>query len=176
MTRTGSRDAARGDITRLSGNASGLLARIEDTATADQRYWHAKPDAWSLTEIVQHVALATSGMLRTAQPTRWQPVWWGAAKSAFMTRFLRSSIKIKAPVAAIVPRPGVTWDQARGNLIASVGKWSDFVESDAFDSTFFSHPLVGRLTAAHTARFVSDHFDHHVRQVDRLFASLEKET
>ncbi|MEO8946073.1 MAG: DinB family protein [Gemmatimonadaceae bacterium] len=176
MTANGLRDEARGEVARLSGNASRLLARIEGTAAADQRYWHPEPDAWSLTEIVQHLALVNSGMLRTARPTKWQAGWWGAAKSATMTRFLRSSIKIKAPVAAIVPRPGVTWDQARGNLVASISKWTDFVDGDSFESTFFHHPLVGRLTAAHTAKFVADHFDHHMRQVDRLFAALPKES
>jgi hypothetical protein len=174
VTRRGSRDRARADVARLSGNAAALLARIEGAAGIEELTWRPGADKWSLTEIVQHIALANSGMLRTARPAQWQAAWWEMTKSALITGVLRSSIKVKAPVPSIVPRPGVTWNQARGNLLGSAAKWSDFVEGDSFESTVFNHPIAGRLTAAATARFLADHLEHHARQVEQLFVTLKK--
>jgi hypothetical protein len=167
---TSNRKAAQADIAGLVRRSKELLTHIDRDTTVEQRNWRPKPEAWSIVEIVQHVALATGGMFRTTHPTSPSLRWKGVLKSALMTGVLRSRIKVRAPVSAIVPRPGVTWEEARSRMTEAVAKWAEFVDADSFDATAFKHPLTGRLTAAQTARFVVEHFDHHVRQIDRLFA------
>ena len=129
--------------------------------------------AWSLTDVVQHLSLVNAGMLATARPSvrvipfaRW-------AKSALLRRVLRSRLKIRAPVAAIIPRPGVTWIDARTNLVQSNDRWSEFMEGATFNETGFRHPFVGALIPTETAAFLVEHFNHHRRQVDRLFSGFK---
>lgn len=171
MSIASDREAARADIEGLAERSSALLDRIERATNDEQRNWRPAAGAWSMVEIVQHIALATAGMFRTTHPASTSLRWRGVPKVALMTRVLRSRIKIRAPVSAIVPRPGATWDEARTRLSDAVAKWREFVEGDSFDTTAFRHPLTGRITSAQTARFVAEHFDHHVRQIDRLLTA-----
>lgn len=164
------RNAARTALDLLVGRSDELVERIERDITDDARMRKPGPGVWSLTEVVQHLSLVAGGMLRTGRPTKRGAPFIGAAKMAALRSLLRSRLKIKAPVAAIVPRPGVTWSDARANLRASNDRWRAFVDGDTFDQLVFKHPLVGRLTPVETVTFLVEHFDHHTRQVDRLLA------
>lgn len=172
---TDARLAARRYIEVLTGRSEELIDRIERTIGEGERQSRPAPDAWSLTEIVQHLALVAGGMLRTARPAGRSFPYGGRVKLASLRRILRSPLKIRAPVAAIVPRPGVTWVDASRNLAGSNLRWKAFVDGDDFTRTAFRHPFVGRLGPAETAGFLVEHFEHHVRQVDRLIAWLEAE-
>lgn len=166
------RESARVSISMLERQSAELIQRVERDTTDAERTRKPSIHAWSLTEVVQHLALVAGGMLRGARPVRPRLRFPGAIKSLLLRGVLRSPLKIRTPVAAIVPRPGVTWSDARTNLATSNDRWRAFVEDDTFDQTSFMHPLVGRLTPAETANFLVEHFDHHVRQIDRLLAGL----
>jgi len=172
VSKAGERKSAQASIAVLTRRSGELLARIDRDTTDEQRNWRPEPDAWSIVEIVQHIALATGSIFRTTRPASGRLRWTGAVKSALLTGVLRSRIKIRAPVPAIVPRPGVTWEEAQIRMKAAAARWAEFVASDSFDDTAFKHPLTGRITAAQTATFVVEHFDHHVRQIDRIFAKV----
>jgi hypothetical protein len=172
MTAMDDRNYARDKIEKLRQEETVLIARIErDTSTA-RRARKPAPKAWSLVEVVQHLGLVAGAMFRTRRPAKRRPAMLGAAKSAILAKALRSSLKIPAPVRAIVPASGVTWEEARSTLSSANEMWSAFVDDESFDHTDFLHPLLGRLTPAETALFLVDHFEHHTRQVERLFAEL----
>lgn len=162
--------AAQSALDLLTQRSDELLARIERTTTDEERMKTPEPGAWSLTEVVQHLSLVAGGMLRTGRPAKPGVRFIGSAKLAALRGLLRSRLKIKAPVAAVVPRPGVTWSDAQSNLRASNVRWRAFVDGDTFDETGFKHPFVGRLTPVETVEFLVEHFQHHMRQVDRLLA------
>lgn len=160
--------AAQSALDLLTQRSDELLARIEGTTTDDERLKKPAPGAWSLTEVVQHLSLVAAGMLRTGHTAKPGAPFIGWAKLAALRGLLRSRLKIKAPVAAIVPRPGVMWSDAQSNLRASNVRWRAFVDGNTFDATSFRHPFVGRLTPVETVEFLVEHFQHHMRQVDRL--------
>jgi len=167
------RGMARADIEALTQRSTELIDRVERETTDDERMRKPAPAAWSLTEVTQHLALVTGGMLRTARPSGRSAPLLDKVKTSLLTGILRSRMKMRVPVAGIVPRTGVTWTDARTHVLGSLDRWKAFVDGDTFDDTGFMHPLVGRLTPAQTARFLVEHFEHHMRQVDRLFAGLK---
>jgi hypothetical protein len=173
MTVEGERHLARRDIELLEVRSSELMTRIEQETAEPARISKPAPDVWSITEVVQHLSLVANGMLRTARPAGRSALHLGRIRTGLLRAILRSRLKIRAPVSAIVPRPDVTWMDARTNLAGSNDRWKAFVEGESFDRTAFTHPFVGRLTPAETASFLVEHFDHHIRQIDRLLARLK---
>lgn len=125
-------------------------------------------------EIVEHLSLVANGMLRAARPAATPPSVLNRIKLSVLTGVLPPPIRFPAPVRAIIPRDGTAWNDARSHLIASNMRWSEFVEGDAFDTVGFTHPLVGRLTPYATTSFLVEHFDHHLRQVNRIFAAARR--
>ena len=166
------RDSARTSISVLERQSAELIQRVERDTTDAERTRKPSIDAWSLTEVTQHLALVVGGILRTARPAR-RAAFLGGAKVALLNGVLRSPLKMPAPVSAVVPRPGVTWSDARRNILSSLESWKTFIDGDTFDTTRFHHPLVGSLTPAQTAQFLVEHFGHHRRQTDRLFTDLD---
>lgn len=173
MSETGEREAALSTIETLTRRSNELIVRIERDRTDEERVRKPSPTAWSLTEVVQHISLVGAGMLATARPAVRGIPFGGWAKSALLRGVLRSRMKIRAPVAAIIPQPGITWNDARANLVQSNGRWSEFIEGATFNETGFRHPFVGALRPTETAAFLVEHFNHHMRQVDRLFSGFK---
>ncbi|HEY8309419.1 MAG TPA: DinB family protein [Gemmatimonadaceae bacterium] len=171
MTAPTFRDSARASMTVLERLSTDLVGRIERETSEAERRRKPSPNAWSLAQVTQHLALVSNGMLRTARPRK-RFLYLGDARLALLTLVLRSPLRIPAPAAVIIPAPDVTWSDARGNIVASVERWKNFVESEAFDATRFRHPIVGALSPAQTVQFLVEHFGHHLRQIDALFAGL----
>jgi DinB family protein len=172
MNESGNRATARSHVQMLTRRSMQLIERVERDATDEERIRKPAPDAWSLTEVTQHVALVAGGMLRTAHPAGRSGGPLDSAKSLLLATVLRSPLKIRAPVSAIVPRPGVSWSDARANVRKGLDAWSVFVDGDTFGQIAFRHPFVGSMSPVRTAKFLVDHFEHHMRQVDRIFAGL----
>ncbi|MDQ6736128.1 MAG: DinB family protein [Gemmatimonadota bacterium] len=174
MDATENRAAARVHVRELTRRGNELIDRIERDTELDRRTWKPSPGAWSLTEVVEHLSLVANGMLRVARPPALAPSVVHRMKLAALTAVLRSPVRFPTPVRAVVPRDGTTWNDASSHLIASNLRWSEFVESETFDTVGFTHPLVGRIASHATASFLLEHFDHHLRQVDRIFAAAKR--
>ncbi len=174
------RTATRAAVSVLTLRSHGLIDRIEGQAhselAGDPRTWKPSAKAWSLSQLVEHLALVANGMLGTARTTQRARSRTTALKVRALRMVLRSPLRIPVPVSAVVPRADIGWDEARGDLIASNVRWSDLAERDDLERNSFRHPIVGKLTADETAAFLVEHFDHHTRQVDRIFAALRGRT
>ncbi|MDQ2890759.1 MAG: DinB family protein [Gemmatimonadota bacterium] len=160
-------------VEKLTLRGSALIDRIEREVPDADRTWKPAPRSWSLTEVVEHLSLVASGMLRTARQSNSASPQLGALKSAVLRSVLRSPLRFPVPVAAVVPRTGVSWSDARRHLLDSGVRWTTFAVADSPASLRFRHPLVGKLTPTETADFLVEHFDHHMRQIQRLFAALQ---
>ncbi len=156
------------ELDRFDAKQRALLDDIERATTTEARERKPVPDEWSLTEVVQHLALVTEGMLRSARPREeGSPSLEHDGFERLQSR-LRSGVKTKAPTDRIVPRPGVTWNDAVANARAGVDRWRESLASGRLQDVSFPHPRAGELTTEQTVRFLSDHLDHHLAQVDRL--------
>ncbi len=178
------RTATRAAVSVLTLRSHALIDRIErepqgdivGDIAGDRRTWKPSATAWSLSQLVEHLALVANGMLGTARTTQRPRSRMAALKVRALQMVLRSPLRIPVPVSAVVPRADIGWSEARSDLIASNARWSELAERDDLERNSFRHPIVGLLTAVETAAFLVEHFDHHARQVDRIFAALRGRT
>lgn len=164
------RAAVRRDLDELEARELEILARIDRASRPELRSVKPNPEEWSLTEVVQHLALVSQAMLKAAHPRSEAAPLAPNPKVAEMTAALRSDRKMKTPSDRIVPRPGVTWNDAIDNARLGIKQWRDFVASDEFEETSFTHPFAGELSAGETVAFLIEHLEHHIPQVERLLA------
>ena len=132
--------------------------------------------AWSLAELAQHLWLVERGTvnvladrLQKAPLRRGLLSRLGVGMAAI--RFVLGRFRIKVPVKAILPKPGVPiatvrteWDATRERLRAVLESVSDA----QVHQPYFRHPLAGALTVAQTMEFLTLHHDHHLGQVERI--------
>jgi hypothetical protein len=144
----------------------------------EQLHFKPAPDSWSITETLQHLYLSESGtyqyMGKKLQNVDALPK--SGFKNSFrvfmLKMFLRSNKKFKVP-----PRAGVapTGDISIGDLTE---QWNqlrkDFAHLlDTFDvksaqKLTFKHPRIGYINAHQVLVFLQEHFNHHLKQLDRI--------
>lgn len=166
-------NSAMAELDRLSSKQQALLADIEGATTADARDRKPAPDEWSLTEVVEHLALVSDAMLRSARERDENSPSLEHDGFAKLQQALRSGIKVKTPTERIVARPGVTWAHAVEHARDGLDRWRKSLESSRLNNVSFPHPRAGELTTEQTVRFMSEHLDHHLAQVNRLLGRAE---
>lgn len=140
------------------------------------------PGAWSISEVADHLlhvekeiikASTKHGVERRRQRRTLKQ--WLAAKGFRAVTLLNIRIKVPAKVAGMVT-PGSTPD-----LDALWAQWRD--THDQFERYFetigsgdvghmaFRHPIIGPTRVDGFLPFVTQHFDHHMKQVRRIRAS-----
>ena len=162
---------------RLKVGLDRLQCQIDEVVTAVGRHpdpFRAaapSPGAWSPIQALQHLVLVHEGaaavLTRTPAPLEEShlPSWW---RPAAMRLVLRAGVRIKAPTPRVVPVASVPlgklterWTAAQATLTAALvtkaGRWAD--------GGIFRHPLAGWLDTGQTLDFLSDHIDHHRRQI-----------
>ncbi len=143
-------------------------------ATEEQRRFKPAPESWSMLEVTEHCVLAEEksvlGMLKGPPPgTTVTPV---ARVRMWMVRLVMTSdIRVKVPVARVVPTGGATlpelaarWDESRRSLAAYLER---LTEADA-GTARFRHPIGGWVTAGEGVAFLAGHIGHHARQLGRI--------
>jgi hypothetical protein len=143
-----------------------------------QHAFQPDPHTWSLAGVVQHVVLVEESLVRygrrhlDTRPARVSPK--SRLRARIVTTVLGFDVRIRAPVAAVVPKThvplallGPRWQTARADLLAYLGE----LPGPAWAQTAFLHPRTGWITAAGGLRFLHAHVRHHHYQIDRMLAS-----
>ena len=152
-------------------------ALLADLAARPRATIEARPsaNAWSLAEVAQHLWLVERGTLKvlTSRLEKGQPLRRGPFNRLGIAamRFVLGRIRLKVPIEAIRPRPGIALEQVRTD-------WDDTRERlrtllDGMDEAraaqpWFRHPLAGALSVVETMDFLTRHHDHHLMQVARI--------
>lgn len=158
----------------LEDRKTELLADLGEGSDA-QLHFRPTPESWSLLQVLEHLLRVEEAVLEQLQRTasashrRRTPVT--RLRFAFLRLVLRSPLRVKAPTRRVLPAGDLTL----GEIEAS---WSDVrralarrleaIEAPALTSPVAYHPVAGRLTAVQGLDFLIDHFDHHLRQVERI--------
>lgn len=151
-----------------------LLARLGALTPAQRNF---RPDAgsWSTLQVAEHLALSEKevvAILRKGLPEHRKR---RTLKDRFayhaVLAFMASPVKIKAPLKSILPpadlemeEVAAEWEQIRRDLVAELDGVTDLGEP------IIAHPVAGPADARQTLRFLTAHFDHHLRQVRRIRA------
>ena len=160
---------------RLSALDRGIARLIEQAERLGPtvRYRRIGPGRWCPLELVEHLVLVhegTGAVLRRTPirlPRGRHPSW---GRPMLLGIVLRSPLRIRAPVASVLPAPGGPqplemlvdrWRQAQESIREALERngraWGD--------GPVFRHPIAGWLDAAETLQFLLDHLEHHERQL-----------
>jgi hypothetical protein len=164
---------------RLERQRAALLERLS-VYTDAQHAFQPDPECWSLAGVVHHLVLVEEALVRygrreaATRPARVSLA--SRLRERLVLSVLASDIRIRAPVASVVPQAhvplallGPRWTAARADLLAYIGE----LPGPAWARTAFRHPRTGWITAAGGLRFLDAHTRHHVRQIDRIIAAAD---
>ena len=164
----------------LDAAREAFVARV-GALTDAQRTYRPAPEAWSPTEIAEH-------LWRTEKGLAWgldRQVQAGDDRRDLgprdpdgMNRLrdaLGSGGRMRMPesVARHIAPQGASWDEVRGAWRATGDEWrrvAATVPDGLAGVGVLSHAISGPLTPAEGARFAALHAEHHGRQLDRVEA------
>lgn len=130
---------------------------------------------WCALDVVRHLVLvekAVVGYARKKLQAPPQPVPpLDRAKLALLTVVLRSPLRFRAPVPAVIPEETFPlaelsdqWKKVRGELREILGS----LPEERRKALLFRHPIGGALDPRGTLDFVHEHAKHHDAQIRRI--------
>ncbi|MFI5234894.1 MAG: DinB family protein [Gemmatimonadales bacterium] len=167
------RAALRIGVALIDRQMAGLIADVAAWPEANQEFRPA-PAAWNARQVIHHLVLVHEGIVLGLErcpipvPADRRPSWW---RFEILRVVLRSRIRVRAPIARVVPVEDVPfnvladrWRAAQARLRTLLGdrgrRWGD--------GMVVRHPLAGWFSASQTVVFLGDHLAHHERQLRRL--------
>jgi len=157
----------------LDAARDGFLAPIR-SATDSQRTFRSGPGVWSMLDVTEHLVLAEEksllGMLKGPPPgTTVTPV--ARVRMAMVLLVLRTGLRVKVPVARVLPKGDVTLEALEERWLAARRGLEIFLESvdeEEAGSAMFRHPIGGWVSVGTGVTFYAGHIGHHARQVRRI--------
>jgi hypothetical protein len=144
-----------------------------------------KPDAnsWSVAEVIDHLRTAESGALQYMS----KKLEFGGHQKAAFSAGLRQKllnlavtlpIKYKAPKFLDVPAPSdlkyetalAQWNEVRNKMRSDYER----LDEGLIGNELFKHPSAGKMNAVHGAKFMRQHMNHHISQIDRVLKVVAK--
>lgn len=147
-----------------------------------QLTYRPEPGAWCILEVFVHLMTAeTNGlkyMMKKMQGDVEKMEKSGFAaqiRAGLLNGFLRLPVKYKAPeVASFEPREYYDFKEIRAEWDELRQDWQEFLDNfdkPTAEKLIFKHPIAGRFNAIQTLRFMFEHVEHHVKQVERIRTS-----
>ncbi len=148
----------------------GELARLGEA----QLRFQPAPGAWSLQEVVHHLLLVDQAVLRAADraaEVRMRRSLRECIGYVAVWLVLKLGVRVRVPVRGVAPQVGISlselqeqWDETRIALKACLNRFTE----RTVQHTVARHPIGGPLNAVQTLLFLTQHFDHHMRQINRI--------
>ena len=138
-----------------------------------------KPTAqsWSMLEVLHHLVLVEQKSLRFVE-TRGRemlaspPLGWQASVKSFMlTFFLRTPLKFKAPSERVLPSLGFSLGELSEQWLQTRHGFEQLLEKITIQSMhrpIYIHPFAGVFNISQMLLFVQEHFNHHLKQINRI--------
>lgn len=155
-----------------------------DAFPSDAHGWRPAPDAWSATDVLEHLLKTEAGMLhllRRQLAAGEDRRDLGPRRPGAMET-LRSAMgpdqRLQVPPASsryVAPSGTADLGELRERWEALPNAWAEqltAVPPVLTDVGLVPHPLVGPLTASEAIQFVAIHARHHVHQLRRLRDAL----
>jgi hypothetical protein len=164
-------------LSKLDQSRAQLMFVIEsvDGATLSRK---PSPDAWCITQIVQHLILVEGQVLKALLRTAADP---HAQKPGMLARMKPVSvvtlrtIKRKAP-ARVEPRDVPQLSELISNLAGGRKALRDFAVvtgKDGLRNLSFKHPFLGVLDGIGAIKFLRNHEIRHLKQIREVLKGFE---
>ena len=172
----GSKKKFQKQINQLEKSRSLLFSRLKNLPE-EALLFRPDPKSWHMLDVAGHLFEAESLSFEYIQKKTMDP---GALKkvgikaflrSLLLELFLRSPLKFKLPSSVIfkgvepdLNRIGTQWDNLRGKLSVFCSEQPE----EILNKGIFRHPRTGLHDFGQGIRFFQAHFDHHIRQINRI--------
>ena len=151
-----------------------LLAELE-RCTPEQRSFRSEEGVWSLGEVAHHLLLVEQGILGVLfDGGRAPPVSRGVRDRigrAAVRLVFALGIRVKVPVRGVRPKGNVSleeirwqWDDTR----AALAGYLEGITEATLRRPILGHPIAGPMDVLQGLVFLTQHFDHHLRQIARI--------
>ncbi len=167
----------RQQFERLESQRAALFSRVDglDDGALNRPPAEGK---WSIIQVMSHLTVAEKlslALIRKKMADRAglkKAGLGGRVRSALLGLVLRLPVRIKAPARVLSTVPEHQdldttrreWDEVRAAWREMLGSFPP----ELTDQGIFRHPVVGALSFAQALRFIEDHVDHHMKQIDRI--------
>ena len=137
-------------------------------------------DRWNVLEILCHLLLSEEGTLRyIRKKLQYSPNglpdagMFSHIKTIILEWVLKSPVKIKAPAGLdrfpeepLLEKIDADWSASRLEFKKMVEELSE----KQLKWQLFKHPIIGRIGIEDTVKFLSAHYYHHKKQINRLIS------
>ena len=99
-----------------------------------------------------------------------------AIKSRALGLFLKLPFKVSAPARTADVPARIELQELEQDWGEVRSAWQDFLRDfppELADKAIYKHPVAGRLNLEQTLRFLIDHLERHMGQIDRVLAEGE---
>jgi len=154
-----------------------LLSQLSALGSA-QLAFRPAPDAWSLVDMADHLVLiehaVAVGLEKGLPDGKRRPKLGQRLARPFLGLALRLPLRFKIPTERVAPRPGRSLDEVAEEWSSVRRRIADRLQ--ALGQTDMArpallHPVAGPMSAQEALVFLAAHFDHHLKQVDRIRSS-----
>ena len=141
------------------------------------------PNSWSVAEVIDHLRTAESGALmymsKKLEFGGHKKAGFGAAvKQKLLNLAVTLPIKYKAPKFLDAPAPSdltyetalAQWNEVRKQMRNDYER----LDEKLIGNELFKHPSAGKMNAVHGAKFMRQHMNHHISQIERVLKALAK--
>ena len=173
-------DRALDDLDRTRAAFVGRVGALSDA----ERAFRPAPDAWTPTEIAEHVWRVEAGLVRGLE----KQVRAGDDRRDLgprqpggldrLAEAMRAGGRMRMPerAAPYIAPQGAPWADVQAGLAATAAEWrrvAATVPESLAETGVLMHAVTGPLTPAEGVRFAALHLEHHDRQLDRTLAARE---
>lgn len=137
---------------------------------------------WSVNQVLAHLSNSESGTLRYIKKkmqgldTLSNSNVFSQLRARFLKWMLGSSLKFKMPKQLSVPSNEVPYEELKILFDKNRRELKELLESfpeEGLDLLVFKHPFAGRFSLLQTVAFLDHHFNHHLKQIDRILREVE---
>ena len=165
----------------LEKSRTELFAKLDKL---DASKMNKQPDAssWSVVQVMDHLIQAeTNSVMYISKKLSFNP---DLKKANFNTHFrmfllkaaLTLPMKWKAPKIIAVANNDKSYVEAKAAWATVRNNLSDLLEKfpeEHLQAELFKHPMAGKFTIVQAVSFMHTHFNHHLKQIERINAVVQ---
>jgi uncharacterized damage-inducible protein DinB len=174
-----SRDTLFRLFERMEAERKALIAQLDRISEADLTT-APRPGAWSVAQVITHVAMAEEGSLaylrkKYGGQRHKRAAFSGRWRLPLLNLAISLPVKYRAP-ALIATVPATSYDEARSRwegVRTAMRRTYDALPEELIGHDLFKHPSVGRFSLTQGMRFMRRHALRHRGQIMRTLKAMK---
>ncbi|WP_420580624.1 DinB family protein [Reichenbachiella sp.] len=137
---------------------------------------------WSINQVLAHLSNSEYGTLKYIRKkmlgidSASKAALGATLRSKLLKLLLDSGFRFKMPQLLSEPSIEIDYEELKKQFAKNRIAFKELIESfpeEALEKLIFRHPFAGRFSLYQTVRFLEDHYNHHVQQIDRIIKAVE---